>query len=253
MFKSLAIASALEQFDVVQLVDRSSWSFLYSLNNISFFILLAVGFSILFFPVNAPFMFNVLSAPVIFFKKLTFLSKKLFSENLTVCGGIFFYFLFSVFTFLLISNLIGMIPYAVTTTSFLAVTLFFSSMGFFASLFIGLRANSWSFFGLFIPSGTPNALKVLLVLIEVVSYFARLLSLAIRLFANMMAGHALLKILSGFGFDLIANLTLGGIGAVVALSIIWAVTVLELLIAFLQAYVYIVLTSIYVNEAVLLH
>lgn len=167
--------------------------------------------------------------------------------------GSFSYFLFSVFTFLFFCNLIGMIPYSVTVTSFLAVTLFFSSAGFFGALLIGLRANGWSFFSLFIPAGTPNALKVVLVLIEVVSYFARLLSLAIRLFANMMAGHALLKILSGFGYELVANMTLGGIGAVVAFAIIWAVTVLELLIAFLQAYVFIVLTSIYVNEAVVLH
>jgi len=77
--------------------------------------------------------------------------------------------------------------------------------------------------------------------------------LAIRLFANMMSGHALLKILSGFGYELVANMTLGGVAAVVAFGIIWAVTVLEFVIAFLQAYVFIVLTSIYVNEAVVLH
>lgn len=115
---------------------------MYSINNVCLFSALTVAVSVLFFPeTGALRMFNLLSTPTIFFKKLTFLSKKLFSENLTICGGIFFYFLFSVFTFLFFCNLIGMIPYSVTVTSFLAVTLFFSSMGFFGALLIGLRAN----------------------------------------------------------------------------------------------------------------
>jgi len=116
---------------------------LYSASNVCLFAALTVAVATLFFPSvgESMKMFHALSTPMIFFRKLTFMSKKLFGENLTVCGGVFFYFLFAVFTFLFFCNLIGMIPYSVTVTSFLAVTLFFSSMGFFGALLIGLRAN----------------------------------------------------------------------------------------------------------------
>lgn len=93
MFKSIVLTSALEQFDVIQLVESSTWTFLYSVNNVCIFAALTVAISVLFFPeMGSLKMFHTLSTPMIFFKKLTFMSKKLFGENLTVCGGVFFVF-----------------------------------------------------------------------------------------------------------------------------------------------------------------
>lgn len=176
--------------------------------------------------------------------------EQLFSENISLKKNIYFWGLTALFFFILSSNFLGLIPFGLTLTSFLLITFFFSSISFFSSLFIALRSHGVQFFGSFIPSGTPTALKLILIVIELISYTARLFSLAIRLFANMMSGHSLLKILTGFFLNFLTSFVMYGIPAGVLFIILAAITTLESVIAFLQAYVFLILTCIYTNEAI---
>lgn len=161
--------------------------------------------------------------------------------------------IFTTFTFILACNMLGMVPYTFTVTSHLIVTL-----GLAMSIFIGVNIiagtqHGLHFFSFFLPQGISLALAPFLVLIELISYLFRVVSLAVRLFANMMSGHALLKILAGFSWTMS---TKGGIllaASIVPLAIVFALTGLELAIAFLQAYVFSVLVCIYLNDAIHLH
>ena len=147
----------------------------------------------------------------------------------------------------------GMIPYSFTVTSHIVVTLGLASMAFLGINIIGIRIHGLHLLSLFLPAGAPLALAPLLVIIELVSYSFRVISLALRLFANMMSGHCLLKILAGFAWTM---LSAGGILTILhllPLIVIFAIVGLELCIAFLQAYVFTVLLCIYLNDAISLH
>ncbi len=154
----------------------------------------------------------------------------------------FFPFVFTLFMFILIANLIGMIPGTFTVTSHIAVTFTFAIVVFFAVTITGFMKNGVGFLKLFVPTGVPMALAPLLVVIELISYLVRPLSLSVRLFANMMAGHTMLKVLAGF----VASL---GVFGVLPVVFITALTGLEIIIAILQAYVFAMLTCIYLNDA----
>jgi len=168
-------------------------------------------------------------------------------------GMKYFPWIFSSFCMVLGLNLIGMIPYTFTVTSHIAMTFAFGLATFIGINIVGFREHGFHFISIFLPKEAPLALAPFLVLIEFVSYIFRVFSLAIRLFANMMAGHSLLKILAGFGWTM---LTMGGIFYVVQLVpfvVVLALTGLELGIGFLQAYVWSVLVCIYLNDALNLH
>ena len=161
-------------------------------------------------------------------------------------------FIFTLFLFILIGNLLGMFPYSFTWTSHIIVTF---AIAFF--IFIGVtmiaiyKHGLLKFMGVFAPSGVPNPMLILLVPIEIISYLSRPISLSVRLFANMMAGHTLLKVIGGFVFVLGANTFI--IGGILPLAFLVALTGLEILVAFLQAYVFAILTCIYLNDALNLH
>lgn len=168
-------------------------------------------------------------------------------------GEKYFPFLFVTFLTVAISNLVGMIPYSFTITSQLSVTFAFSMATFVGVNIIAAREHGLHFLSFFLPKDAPVALWPLLVPIELVSYFFRVISLSVRLFVNMMAGHALLKILAGFSWTMIG---MGGAMFVVAgfpLIVVIGLTGMELGIAVLQAYVWTVLVCIYLNDAINLH
>jgi F-type H+-transporting ATPase subunit a len=166
-------------------------------------------------------------------------------------GMRFFPLLFSLFTFILISNVVGIIPYQFTVASHLIVTAAMALLVFFIVLFYGLYRNGLKFFKLFVVSGVPIYILPLVVVIEVISFFfVRPVSHALRLFANMLAGHIALKVFAGFVAMLGAFGLLGWIGAVLPLGLTVALTALELLVACLQAYVFAILTCIYLNDAI---
>src|SRR3978361_553109 len=165
-------------------------------------------------------------------------------------GMKFFPLVFSLFMFILVSNLVGIIPYQFTIASHLIVTAALALLVFFIVLFYGLYKNGMKFFNLFVPSGVPIYIMPLVVLIEVISFFLRPVSHSVRLFANMLGGHIALKVFASFIGMLGAAGILGWAGAVLPLGLTMALTALELLVAFLQAYVFAILTCIYLNDAI---
>jgi F-type H+-transporting ATPase subunit a len=166
-------------------------------------------------------------------------------------GMRFFPLVFSLFTFILVSNVVGIIPYQFTVASHLIVTAAMALLVFFIVLFYGLYRNGLKFFKLFVVSGVPIYILPLVVVIEVISFFfVKPVSHALRLFANMLAGHIALKVFASFVGMLGAFGLLGWIGAVLPLGLTVALTALELLVACLQAYVFAVLTCIYLNDAI---
>ncbi|MBB4211919.1 F0F1 ATP synthase subunit A [Rhodothalassium salexigens] len=171
-------------------------------------------------------------------------------DNIGSHGRSFFPFVFSLFMFVLTANVMGLLPYAFTVTSHLAVTFAFAICIFFAVVLIGLVRNGLSFFSLFMPSGTPWILAPLIVAIEVFSFLVRPVTLSVRLFANMTAGHILLKVFAGFIVSLGAG---GGVMAalgVLPFAMIVAFQALELLVAVAHAYVFALLTCVYLKDAV---
>jgi F-type H+-transporting ATPase subunit a len=166
-------------------------------------------------------------------------------------GMKFFPFIFSLFMFICVSNLVGIIPYAFTVSSHIIVTAALALLVFFTVLIYGLYKNGLKFFKIFVPSGIPIFILPLVVFIEIFSFLLRPISHSVRLFANMLAGHIALKVFAGFVAMLGVSLgALGWVGGVMPLALTVALTALELLVAFLQAYVFAILTCIYLNDAI---
>jgi F-type H+-transporting ATPase subunit a len=161
-------------------------------------------------------------------------------------GREFFPFVFTLFMFILFANFLGMIPYAYTVTSQIVVTFALAAVVFIGVTIIGIVRHGFHFLRLFVPQGVPAALLLLLVPIELLSYFIRPFTLAIRLFANMLAGHTMLAIFAGFAASI-------GIFGVLPLGIDILLVALEVLVAALQAYVFAILTCLYLSDAIHLH
>ena len=178
---------------------------------------------------------------------LTELSYTLVSKMISDTAGSkakpYFPFIFSLFMFVLFCNMLGMLPYSFTVTSHIIVTFALAAIIFIGVTIIGFVNHGVGYLKLFIPSGVPVVLLPIIVIIEMISYLARPVSLSVRLFANMMAGHTMLKVFGGF------VISLGIIGGWLPLSFTVALIGLEVLIAFLQAYVFAILTCIYLNDA----
>ena len=165
-------------------------------------------------------------------------------------GMKFFPFVFSIFMLLAVSNLIGIIPYTFTIASHIIVTAALALLVFLTVLIYGFYKNGLKFFKLFVPSGIPIVILPLVVAIEVISFLSRPVSHSVRLFANMLAGHITLKVFASFVTMLGAFGLVGWFGAILPLALVIALTALELLVAFLQAYVFAILTCIYINDAI---
>jgi len=161
-------------------------------------------------------------------------------------GRAYFPFIFTVFMFVLFGNLLGMVPYSFTFTSHIVVTFTMALFVFIGVTLIALAKHKLHFFTFFMPPGVPMYMAPLLIPIEIISYLSRPISLSVRLFANMLAGHTLLKVFAGFVVSL-------GIAGIAPLVFVVALTGLEFVIAFLQAYVFAILTCLYLNDALHLH
>jgi F-type H+-transporting ATPase subunit a len=165
-------------------------------------------------------------------------------------GMKFFPLVFSLFMFILVLNVIGIIPYTFTVTSHIVITVSLALLVFFTVLVCGFWKHGLHFFKLFVPSGIPIYILPLVTFIEILSFLSRPVSHSVRLFANMLAGHITLKVFGGFVTMLGALGLVGWVGAILPLSLTVALTALELLVAFLQAYVFAILTCIYLNDAI---
>lgn len=167
-------------------------------------------------------------------------------ENVGQEGRAYFPFIFSLFMFVLFANIVGLIPYSFTVTSHIIVTFALAALVFVGVTIVALAKHKVKFFGFFMPPGAPLYLAPLMVPIEIVSYLARPVTLSLRLFANMMAGHTLLKVIAGFVVAL-------GLVGIFPLAVLIALYFLELIVAVLQAYVFAILTCIYLHDAIHLH
>jgi len=162
-------------------------------------------------------------------------------------GRKFFPFVFTLFMFILFGNFLGMLPYGFTYTSHIIVTFAMAAAVFIGVTILGFVKHGVHFFSFFVPPGVSVVLWPLMIPIEIISYLSRPISLSVRLFANLTAGHTMLKVFAGF------IVSLGVVGGVLPLAFVVALTGLELLIAFLQAYVFTILTCFYINDALHLH
>lgn len=254
--QTMLICSPLEQFAIVPLIPIWIGNLYLSFTNSSFFMLLAISLALLFFhmvTVNGGHIVpNAWQSVVeMIYEFVLNLVNEQISGNSTKQR--FFPIIFVIFTFLLFCNCIGMIPYSFTVTSHFIVTFALSLSIFIGITIVGFQTHGLHFFSFLLPQGVPLPLAPFLVLLELISYCFRALSLGIRLFANMMAGHSLVKILSGFAWTM---LSMGGIMYIASLApflIVFALTGLELGVAVLQAYVFTILLCIYLNDAINLH
>jgi F-type H+-transporting ATPase subunit a len=172
---------------------------------------------------------------------------KMISETAGGKARPYFPFILTLFLFVLFCNMIGMIPYSFTVTSHIIVTFALAIFIFIGVTIIGFVKHGFGYLKLFVPSGVPVVLLPIIIVIEVISYLSRPVSLSVRLFANMMAGHTMMKVFGGF------VISLGLVGGWLPLGFSVALTGLEILVAFLQAYVFAILTCIYLNDALNLH
>ena len=168
-------------------------------------------------------------------------------DNVGSGGKVFFPFIFTLFLFILFGNILGMVPYNFTYTSHIIVTFGLAGFIFLAVTLIGLAKHGMGFLKFFVPSGVPYALLPILIPIEIISYFVRPISLSLRLFANMMAGHTMLKVFASF------IVLLGFLGGWAPLLLVVILTGFEIMIAVLQAYVFTILCCLYLNDALHLH
>ncbi len=167
-------------------------------------------------------------------------------DNVGQEGRKYFPFIFSLFMFVLFGNMLGMLPYSFTFTSHLVVTFGMAIVVFTGVTVIGFARHGFGFLHMFFPHGAPIATAPILIPIEVISYLSRPFSLAVRLFANMTVGHIMLKVLAGFVIAL-------GVAGVVPFAFVIGITLLEFGIAFLQAYVFTILSCIYLHDAIHMH
>ena len=170
----------------------------------------------------------------------------LLRDNVGSEGRKYFPFVFSLFMFIFFANLLGLMPYAFTFTSHIIVTFVLAMIVFIGVTIIGFARHGAHFLSFFVPSGVPSVVLILMVPIEIISYLSRPISLSVRLFANMTAGHILMKVFAGFIIPL-------GVLGIAPFVVDVALVGFELLVAFLQAYVFAVLTCLYLNDAIHLH
>jgi F-type H+-transporting ATPase subunit a len=165
-------------------------------------------------------------------------------------GMKFFPLVLSLFMFIMMSNVVGLIPYTFTVTSHIIITAALALTVFFTVIIHGIWKHGWHWFNLFLPSGIPALMAPMIVIIELLSFLSRPISHSVRLFANMLAGHITLKLVASFVVMMGSVGALGVVGALAPLALTIALTALELLVAFLQAYVFAILTCIYLNDAI---
>jgi len=240
------MADPIHQFEIKKIVPLKLNDIDISFTNSSMFMILTVTIISLFLILSIkkkkiiPSRFQLTSE--LFYKFIL----NMINDNVGQDGQKYFSLIFSLFTFILFGNLLGLLPYSFTFTSHIIVTFVLAMFIFVFVTLVGILMHGFKFFTLFVPKGVPIAMLPLMVPIEVISYLSRPISLSIRLFANMMAGHTMLKVFAGFIFSL-------GIFGIAPLFVDVALTAFEVLVAFLQAYVFTVLTCLYLNDAINLH
>ena len=246
--------SPLEQFTLISLIPLHFGNFYISFTNSSLFMIMATGLFLLLLSFVTVGGGTLVPGPWQSFTEMLYeFVTNLVREQIGPKGNKYFPVVFTIFTFILFSNLIGIVPYSFTTTSHFVVTFTLSFSIFIAVTIIGFQIHGLHFFSFLLPPGAPLILAPFLVVIELVSYCFRGISLGVRLFANMMAGHTLVKILSGFAWSMLSLAGLLKVVSLVPFLVVFALMFLEVGVACLQAYVFTILTCIYLNDSIHLH
>lgn len=244
------MASPLEQFTIRRYNDLSVGGVDAAFTNASLFMLVILG-------VVGAFLFLGSRSPQLVpgrwqaaLEAVTDFVNQMVDENIGPGGKRYVPFIFAIFMFVLSANLLGLLPYTFTVTSHLAVTFGLAALIFVLCIVIGLLKHGFRFFKIFVPSGAPWPLLFLIIPVEILSYLARPLTLSVRLFANMTAGHILLEVFIGF----VVSLGLAGVFLAPTAILPFALTVtfyaLELIVAVVQAYIFALLTSMYLNDSI---
>ena len=237
----------MEQFEIKPLFDLHIAGYDLSYTNSALFMTFAVIASALLFWSATRNRTMVPSRWQSIAEVLYEFNATMVKDNIGKQGLKYLPFVFTLFLFVLLGNVLGLMPYGFTITSHIVVTATLAVAIWVGATVIGFSRHGFHYFSLLLPKGTPPAVAPFLVLIETMSYFIRPVSLSLRLFANMMAGHVLLKVLAGF------IISLGLLFGWIPLIAVFGITLLEIMVALIQAYVFALLTCIYLNDAVNLH
>ena len=240
------MASPIEQFEIKNILDLDLGIVNASFTNSALLMVIAVGLITLLLVMGVRRRSLVPGRWQSIVELAYDFVASMIRTNVGSDGRPYFPFIFSLFMFILFGNMLGMLPYSFTFTSHLAVTLGMALVVFIGTTVIAFAKHGFRFFSFFLPHGTPWYVAPLLVPIEILSYFTRPVSLSLRLFANMTAGHTLLKVFGGF-------IVAMGVAGIIPAAAVVALTGLELVVAFLQAYVFAILSCIYLNDALHMH
>ena len=237
----------MHQFEIQRIVPLEIFGYDVSFTNSSLYMLVAVvlitGFLLFAMRAGALVPGRTQSIAEVLYEYIA----NMVRENLGPEGAKFFPWVFTIFMFILTLNLLGMIPYSFTVTSHIIVTFALAAMVWITVTVVGFARHGFGYLRLFVPSGVPWWLMPIIIPIELISYLIRPISHSVRLFANMMAGHTMLKVFAGFVVGL------GALGGWAPMAFLVAFTGLEIVVAFLQALIFTVLTCIYLNDALHMH
>ena len=250
---SQGMHSPVEQFEIKSIIELSAGGYDISFTNSSLFMLLAMV-------VGGVFLASAMGKREMVPGRMQGAAEMMYEfvadmvrSNVGNEGRPYFPFIFTLFVFLLFGNLLGLIPYSYTFTSQIVVTFVMAAFVFLALTVLALFKHGLHFFSFFVPAGAPKALIPFLIIIEVISYFVRPVSLSVRLFANMLAGHTMLKVFAGLAVMISGVGGAAMAGSVFPFVALIGLTGLEVLVAVLQAYVFTILTCMYLNDALHLH
>ncbi len=239
--------SPLEQFEITPFVHFKVGSVDLAFTNSSLAMVITIAVITLFLTLSVNTR-SIIPSRVQLISELSYgFIAQLLKDTVGEQGRKYFPFVFTIFMFVLIGNMVGMLPYSFTFTSHIIVTFALAAIVFIGVTILGFAKHGMHFFSFFVIPGLPWYMLPLLIPIEVISYLSRPISLSVRLFANMLAGHTLIKVFAMF------VITMPFYSGVLPLAFIVALTGLEILIAFLQAYVFAILTCLYINDALHLH
>ena len=239
--------SPLEQFEITPFVHFEVGSVDLAFTNSSLAMVITIAVITLFLTLSVNKR-SIIPSRVQLISELSYgFIAQLLKDTVGEQGRKYFPFVFTIFMFVLIGNMVGMLPYSFTFTSHIIVTFALAAIVFIGVTILGFAKHGMHFFSFFVIPGLPWYMLPLLIPIEVISYLSRPISLSVRLFANMLAGHTLIKVFAMF------VITMPFYSGVLPLAFIVALTGLEILIAFLQAYVFAILTCLYINDALHLH
>jgi F-type H+-transporting ATPase subunit a len=245
--------SPVEQFTIKTLLHLELLGYDVSFSNSAVFMILAVLVSVAYLTFamrNRDMVPGRLQASA---EMLYEFISEMVRSNVGNEGRPYFPFVFTLFVFLLFGNMLGLIPYSYTFTSQIVVTFVLAAFIFVGVTLVALIKHGMHFFSFFVPPGAPKVLIPFLIIIEVISYFVRPVSLSVRLFANMLAGHTMLKVFAGLAVMITGAGGVAVAGSILPFLALIGLTGLEVLVAGLQAYVFTILTCMYLNDALHLH